>query len=69
MLYNKKLFSLAKLLLLLTRGNSTGETDIKNYIIMIYVLLRSSQFHSNYETQCASFNSEAGAKAEICIAV
>lgn len=32
-LYNKKLFSLAKLLLLSTRGNSTGETDIKMYII------------------------------------
>lgn len=32
-LYNKKLFSLAKLLLLSTRGNSTRETDIKIYII------------------------------------
>lgn len=69
MLYNKRLFSLAKLQLLPTRAILLMKLILKITSPKIYVPLLSSWFQGNYERQLAFFSSEPEAKGEIWFAV
>jgi len=68
-LYSKKLFSLATLLLLPTRGILLVKAVLKIASSKIYLPLLSLRFQGNYERQLAFFSSEAGVKGEASFAV